>query len=85
MCGVAFIRLKKPLEYYVEKYGSPTYGLTKLHMLMEKQLNRGQDGAGVATIKLDTPPGSRFISRYRSNQSEPVKDLFDRIYSKFHF
>jgi amidophosphoribosyltransferase len=85
MCGVAFIRLKKPLEYYVEKYGAPTYGLTKLHMLMEKQLNRGQDGAGIATIKLDTPPGSRFISRYRSNASEPVKELFDRVYGKFQY
>lgn len=85
MCGIAFIRLKKPLDYYVEKYGTPTYGLTKLHMLMEKQLNRGQDGAGVATIKLDTPPGRRFISRYRSNDNEPVKDIFNRIYGKFQF
>lgn len=85
MCGVSFIRLKKPLEHYVEKYGTPTYGLSKLHMLMEKGHNRGQDGAGVASIKLDTDPGQRFISRYRSNSNQPVKELFDKIYSKFQY
>ena len=68
-CGIAFIRLRKPLEYYIQKYGSVTYGLNKLYLLMEKQHNRGQDGAGVGNIKLDMPPGSRYISRVRSNDS----------------
>ena len=62
-CGLALIRLRKPLQYYVEKYGTSLYGLKKLYLLMEKQHNRGQDGAGVATIKFDTPPGKRYISR----------------------
>ncbi len=78
-CGIALIRLLKPLEFYREKYGTAFYGLNKLYLLMEKQHNRGQDGAGVATIKLDVEPGSRYISRYRSNASQPIKDVFTQI------
>jgi amidophosphoribosyltransferase len=82
-CGIALIRLLKPLEFYQKKYSTALYGLNKLHLLMEKQFNRGQDGAGVATIKLDTPPGMRYISRYRSNEPSPVKDIFNRISLRF--
>ena len=66
-CGLAFIRLLKPLDYYHEKYGSAFYGLQKLQLLMQKQRNRGQDGAGMATIKLNITPGEKYISRRRSN------------------
>ena len=82
-CGIVMIRLRKPLEYYQKKYGTALYGLNKLYLLMEKQHNRGQDGAGVATIKLDVDPGNRYISRNRSNSSKPIKDIFDKINSKF--
>lgn len=82
-CGIAFIRLLKPLEFYVEKYGTAFYGLNKLHLLMQKQRNRGQDGAGVATIKLDTTPGTRYISRRRSNAPQATKDVFEGIFSHF--
>lgn len=82
-CGVALIRLRKPLEYYYEKYGTGLYGLHKLYLLMQKQHNRGQDGAGIATIKLDTAPGYRYISRKRSNSSQPLRDLFDDVYKRF--
>lgn len=82
-CGVVLIRLRKPVEYYQEKYGTSLYGLNKLYLLMEKQHNRGQDGAGVATVKLDVEPGKRYISRYRSNSSQPIKDVFSKINSKF--
>src|SRR3978361_1413442 len=78
-CGVAFIRLLKPLSYYQKKYGTALYGLNKLYLLMEKQHNRGQDGAGVATIKLDVAPGKRYISRHRSMASNAVADSFDYI------
>lgn len=78
-CGIAFIRLRKPLEYYLEKYGTATYGLNKLYLLMEKQHNRGQDGAGVANIKLDVNPGERYISRVRSNDNQPIKEIFAKI------
>lgn len=78
-CGIALIRLLKPLDFYQNKYGTSLYGLNKLNILMEKQFNRGQDGAGVATIKLDPQPGMRYISRYRSNEVSPVKDIFSRI------
>lgn len=78
-CGIALIRLRKPLEYYKEKYGSWTYGIQKLYLLMEKQHNRGQDGAGVASVKIDLAPGKRYFDRYRSNQSTPIKDVFDNI------
>ncbi len=83
-CGIALIRLRKPLSYYSEKYGTPLYGLQKLYMLMEKQVNRGQDGAGVATIKMDMAPGSRYISRSRSNSSTAVKDVFSGIFEKLN-
>ncbi|MFD2583969.1 amidophosphoribosyltransferase [Pedobacter vanadiisoli] len=82
-CGIAFIRLLKPLSYYQQKYGTALYGLNKLYLLMEKQHNRGQDGAGIATIKLDMKPGSRYISRYRSMASNAVADIFEYVQNKF--
>ncbi|MCC8423880.1 amidophosphoribosyltransferase [Mucilaginibacter sp. UR6-11] len=82
-CGVAFIRLLKPLSFYQKKYGTALYGLNKLYLLMEKQHNRGQDGAGVATIKLDIAPGKRYISRHRSMASNAVADIFEYIQKKF--
>ncbi len=81
-CGIAMIRLRKPLSYYIEKYG-PTYAMTKMYILMEKQHNRGQDGAGVANIKIDVDPGYRYISRYRSIKPQPVAHLFKKISKKF--
>ena len=78
-CGIALIRLKKPLDYYIEKYGTAAYGLNMLYLLMEKQHNRGQDGAGVANIKLDMEPGDRYISRVRSNSNQPIKEIFEKI------
>jgi len=82
-CGIALIRLKKPLEFYREKYGTSFYALNKLYLLMEKQHNRGQDGAGVANIKLDVAPGERYISRFRSNGQRPIQEVFDYINSRF--
>lgn len=79
-CGIALIRLLKPLEYYLSKYGTSFYGLKKLHLLMHKQHNRGQDGAGIAGLKIDIPPGNKYISRIRSNSENPVKDIFNEIY-----
>lgn len=83
-CGLAFIRLLKPLSYYEEKYGTPLYGLNKLQLLMQKQRNRGQDGAGIATIKLDAEPGTRYISRRRSVSPQYLKDLFQNVRSRFN-
>ena len=83
-CGLAMIRLLKPLEFYHQKYGTALYGLNKLQLLLQKQRNRGQDGAGVATIKFDIPPGNRYISRHRSIGSSYLKDLFDSIYGNFN-
>ncbi|MEI6122784.1 MAG: amidophosphoribosyltransferase [Bacteroidota bacterium] len=80
-CGIAFIRLLKPLEFYLSKYGTTIYGLNKLSLLMEKQHNRGQDGAGIACIKLDVKPGIRFINRLRSNSSTPIIDIFSQVYA----
>jgi len=80
-CGIALIRLRKPLSYYIEKYG-PSFAMNKMYILMEKQHNRGQDGAGVANIKLDIEPGHRYISRYRSIKSQPVANLFRKIGKK---
>jgi amidophosphoribosyltransferase len=77
------IRLLKPLEYYQEKYGTSLYGLNKMYLLMQKQVNRGQDGAGLANIKLDVAPGKRYISRYRSNKTNSVQDIFTYINKKF--
>jgi amidophosphoribosyltransferase len=82
-CGIAFIRLLKPLSFYQQKYGTALYGLNKLYLLMEKQHNRGQDGAGLATIKLDVSPGNRYISRHRSMASNAVADIFEYIQKKF--
>jgi amidophosphoribosyltransferase len=81
-CGIALIRLRKPLSYYIEKYG-PTYAINKMYILMEKQHNRGQDGAGIANIKIDQKPGFRFFSRYRSIKSQPVAHLFKKIGKKY--
>ena len=78
-CGLAFIRLRKPFSYYQQKYGSVMYGLNKLYLLMEKQHNRGQDGAGVATVKLNVEPGYPFLHRIRSSANQPIADLFSRI------
>lgn len=83
-CGIALIRLLKPLEYYIEKYNTPSYALNKLYLLMEKQHNRGQDGAGMAVIKFDPYPGSQFINRVRSIQSQPLVDIFSQVYKHFH-
>lgn len=78
-CGIALLRLKKPLSFYKEKYGSAFYGIQKMYLLMEKQHNRGQDGAGFASIKFDMQPGERYISRIRSNHSQPIIDVFSQI------
>ena len=82
-CGIALLRLKKPMEYYLEKYGTALYGINKMHLLMEKQHNRGQDGAGIANIKFDMEPGQRYISRTRSIKKNPTQDIFDQINGKF--
>ena len=78
-CGIAYLRLLKPLEFYKEKYGTAFYGIQKMYLLMEKQHNRGQDGAGFASIKLDMEPGERYISRVRSNDSQAIQDVFSQI------
>jgi amidophosphoribosyltransferase len=78
-CGIAMLKLCKPLEYYIEKYGTWSYGLQKMYLMMEKQHNRGQDGAGLAGIKLNVPPGNRYIFRQRSNNSNPIKEIFSLI------
>lgn len=82
-CGIALLRLKQPLSYYRRKYGTSFYGLNKMYLLMEKQHNRGQDGAGLANIKLDVQPGQRYISRMRSNSSRPIQDVFARVNERF--
>ncbi len=81
-CGIALIRLRKPLQYYIEKYGT-AFAMNKMYILMEKQHNRGQDGAGVANIKIDQKPGFRYISRYRSVKAQPVAHLFKKIGKKY--
>lgn len=83
-CGIAMVRLLKPLEYYKEKYGTIYYGINKMYLLMEKQHNRGQDGAGFASIKFDTEPGTRYISRVRSNKQQPIQDVFNKINKRIH-
>ena len=83
-CGIALLRLKKDLSFYLEKYGTAFYGLNKMQLLMEKQHNRGQDGAGIANIKLDMRPGERYISRARSIDTNPIQDLFGQIGSRFN-
>ncbi|MEN9960803.1 MAG: hypothetical protein RL045_1055 [Bacteroidota bacterium] len=81
-CGIALIRLRKPFQHYLDKYKTPTYGLSKLYLMMEKQVNRGQDGAGVANIKINVKPGHRYISRYRSVEPQAVADIFGKINKK---
>ena len=83
-CGIALVRLLKPLQYYKDKYGTAFYGINKMYLLMEKQHNRGQDGAGFASIKFDVPPGTRYISRVRSNAQQPIQDVFDKINSRLN-
>ncbi len=82
-CGLAMIRLLKPLDYYHKKYGTALYGLNKMNLLLQKQRNRGQDGAGLVTIKLDSEPGTRYISRKRSNSPQYLKDLFEGVFAHF--
>ncbi|MDY0344207.1 MAG: amidophosphoribosyltransferase [Lentimicrobium sp.] len=81
-CGIALVRLLKPLEYYPARYGTSTWALNKLHLLMEKQHNRGQDGAGIACIKFDPNPGSKYINRFRSNSNSPITDVFKWAYDE---
>ncbi|OQX76300.1 MAG: amidophosphoribosyltransferase, partial [Bacteroidetes bacterium 4484_249] len=83
-CGIALLRLRKPLEYYPAKYGTAFYALNKMHLMMQKQHNRGQDGTGIANVKLEMGPGVKYINRYRSNSSTPIIDTFNHIYSKFN-
>jgi len=83
-CGLAFIRLRKPFSYYQKKYGTVFYGLNKLYLLMEKQHNRGQDGAGIATVKLNTEPGYPFMHRQRSNATQPIPDLFGKVFEEIN-
>jgi amidophosphoribosyltransferase len=82
-CGIALLKLKKPLDYYLEKYGTSFWAINKMYLLMEKQHNRGQDGAGLANIKLDMKPGTRYISRHRSVDQKPIQDLFDYVNRRF--
>jgi amidophosphoribosyltransferase len=82
-CGIALIRLLKPLEYYQLQYGSWRYGLEKLYLLMEKQRNRGQDGAGLVSLKMDTPPGMKYFSRQRDIGSSAINEIFNKVYSRF--
>ncbi|SDR71777.1 amidophosphoribosyltransferase [Formosa sp. Hel1_31_208] len=84
-CGIALIRLKKPLEFYKNKYGSAFYGVNKMYLMMEKQHNRGQDGAGFASIKIDTNPGERYISRVRSIAQQPIQDIFAQINERINY
>jgi len=83
-CGIAMVRLLKPLQYYKDKYGSAFYGLNKMYLLMEKQHNRGQDGAGIASIKFNVAPGTRYISRVRSNADQPIQDVFAQINNRLN-
>ncbi len=82
-CGVAMLRLLKPLEYYHKKYGTAFYGINKMYLLMQKQHNRGQDGAGLASININSKPGQRYISRYRSNSAKPIQDVFEHVNARF--
>ena len=82
-CGIAVVRLLKPLSYYREKYGSARYGLHKLYLIMEKMINRGQDGAGIAAVKLDAEPGMQYIDRLRSIRTKATLDIFTQINQHF--
>ncbi len=81
-CGIALVRLRKPLQYYIDKYNTPTYAIRKMYLLMQKQHNRGQDGVGIANIKLDMKPGYRYISRYRTVEQQPIETIFNKIAKK---
>ncbi len=83
-CGISLIRLLKPLEYYQSKYGTWQYGVNKLYLLMEKQHNRGQDGAGALAVKINTAPGKEYIFSHRSIDPNPMKDIFSNIYGSFN-
>jgi amidophosphoribosyltransferase len=83
-CGIAMIRLLKPFEHYLAKYGTSFYGLKKLHLMMQKQHNRGQDGAGIACVKFDLAPGHKFIDRVRSNSSSAIQDIFQAVYGRIN-
>ncbi|WP_044201730.1 amidophosphoribosyltransferase [Flammeovirga sp. OC4] len=83
-CGIAMLRLRKPLSYFIEKYGTPTYAISKMYLLMEKQRNRGQDGAGIASIKLNMKPGNPFIDRARSIEADPINDIFKKVGKKLN-
>ncbi|MDB2568073.1 amidophosphoribosyltransferase [Flavobacteriaceae bacterium] len=78
-CGIALIRLLKPLEFYQKKYGSKSYGVNKMYLMMEKQHNRGQDGAGLATVKVGAKPGEKYIFRERSSAKQPIQEVFTRV------
>lgn len=82
-CGIALVRLRKPVQHFIDKYGTPLYAINRMYVLMEKQTNRGQDGAGIANVKVDVPAGTRYISRYRSIENRPVIDLFKKINEKY--
>ena len=82
-CGIAHLRLRKPLQYYIDKYDSPAYAAKKMYLLMKKQSNRGQDGVGVANIKVGLPPGYRYISRYRTIDGNPIESIFSKISKKY--
>ena len=82
-CGIALLRLRKPLGYYFGKYGTWSYGLRKMYLMMEKQHNRGQDGAGIAGIKLNVAPGNQYIFRQRSNKSDPIRCRFNILMKGF--
>jgi len=83
-CGISLIRLLKPLQYYKDKYGTAFYGVNKMYLMMEKQHNRGQDGAGFASIKLDMSPGQRYMSRVRSAEQQPIQDIFRQINTRIN-
>jgi len=82
-CGIAHLRLRKPLQYYIDKYDDPSYAAKKMYLLMKKQSNRGQDGVGIANIKINLPPGYRYISRYRTIDGNPVESIFSKISRKY--
>ena len=83
-CGIAFLRLRKPLQYFLDKYKNPSFAANKMFLMMHKQRNRGQDGSGVASLKLNTQPGTRYISRYRSVKKDSIQDIFNKINKKFN-
>jgi amidophosphoribosyltransferase len=83
MCGIALIRLKQPIDYYINKYGSAMYAVNKMSMMMQKMTNRGQDGAGLSVVKLDVPEGNRYIARYRSIDKDPISEIFEKVNKKY--